>query len=135
MQRVSRVWPLKRMYARAVPLWRQGLHVGLGVLAVARDGRARSGRQCRVAVALAAEAQGVRRLRSNTRSARHHSTHLEKETLRMAMKLTKNIGMLLLGIWLILGGLIPLLNLSFSELGTLMAILAIAAGAFILLGR
>lgn len=53
----------------------------------------------------------------------------------MAMKLTKNIGMLLLGIWLILGGLIPLLNLSFSGLGTLMAILAIAAGAFILLGR
>jgi len=53
----------------------------------------------------------------------------------MAAKLTKNLGMLLLGIWLILGGLIPLLNLSFSGLGTLMAILAIAAGAFILLGR
>ncbi len=51
----------------------------------------------------------------------------------MAMKLTKNIGMLLLGIWLILEGLIPLLNLSFSGLGTLMEILAIAAGAFILL--
>jgi hypothetical protein len=53
----------------------------------------------------------------------------------MAMKLTKNLGMLLLGIWLILDGLIPLLNLSFSGLSTLMAILAIAAGAFILLGR
>jgi hypothetical protein len=53
----------------------------------------------------------------------------------MAMKLTKNLGMLLLGIWLILTGLIPLLNLSFSGLGTLMAILAIAAGVFILLGR
>jgi hypothetical protein len=53
----------------------------------------------------------------------------------MAMKLTKNLGMLLLGIWLILDGLVPLLNLSFSGLGTLMAILAIAAGAFILLGR
>jgi len=53
----------------------------------------------------------------------------------MAMKLTKNIGMILLGIWLILEGLIPLLNLSFSALGTLMEILAIAAGAFILLGR
>ena len=53
----------------------------------------------------------------------------------MAMKLMKSIGMLLLGIWLILQGLIPLLNLSFSGLGTLMAILAIAAGAFILLGR
>lgn len=50
-------------------------------------------------------------------------------------KVTKNLGMLLLGAWLILGGLIPLLNLSFSGLGTLMAILAIGAGAFILLGR
>ena len=53
----------------------------------------------------------------------------------MAMKLTKNLGMLLLGIWLILEGLIPMLNLSFSGLDTLMAILAIAAGAFILVGR
>jgi hypothetical protein len=48
------------------------------------------------------------------------------------MKLTKNLGMLLLGIWLVLTGVIPLLNLSFSGLGTLMAILAIAAGALIL---
>jgi len=51
------------------------------------------------------------------------------------MKLTKNLGMLLLGIWLIATGLIPLLNLSISGLGTLMAILAIAAGALILVGR
>jgi len=53
----------------------------------------------------------------------------------MTTKLNKNIGMLLLGIWLILGGLIPLLNLSFSGLGMLMAILAIAAGTFILLEK
>ena len=53
----------------------------------------------------------------------------------MRMKLTKNLGMLLLGIWLILSGLVPLLGLSFSGLGMLMAILAIAAGALILLGR
>jgi len=51
------------------------------------------------------------------------------------MKLTKSIGMLLLGIWLVLTGLIPLLSLSFSGLGTLMAILAIAAGLLILIGR
>jgi hypothetical protein len=51
------------------------------------------------------------------------------------MKITKNIGMLLLGIWLIATGLIPLLNLSFSGLGTIMAILAIAAGALIIVGR
>jgi hypothetical protein len=53
----------------------------------------------------------------------------------MAMRLTKNVGMLLLAIWLILGGLTPLLNLSFSGLGTVMAILAIAAGVLILIGR
>jgi hypothetical protein len=51
------------------------------------------------------------------------------------MKLTKNIGMLLLGIWLILTGLIQLLNFSFSGLGSIMAILAIAAGVLIGLGR
>jgi hypothetical protein len=51
------------------------------------------------------------------------------------MKVTKNLGMLLLGIWLIANGLIPLLNLSFSSFGTVMAILAIAAGALILVGR
>jgi hypothetical protein len=51
------------------------------------------------------------------------------------MKMTKNLGMQLLGIWLIVTGLIPLLNLSFSGLGTLMAIVAVAAGAVILAGR
>lgn len=53
----------------------------------------------------------------------------------MRMKLTKNLGMLLLGIWLILSGLIPLLGLSFSGLGMIMAILAVAAGVLIVLGR
>ena len=51
------------------------------------------------------------------------------------MKLTRNIGMLLLAAWLILTGLIPLLNLSFSGLGTVMAVLAIGAGALIVVGR
>jgi hypothetical protein len=53
----------------------------------------------------------------------------------MAITMTKNLGMILLAIWLILSGLIPLLNLSFSGLGMLMAILAIAAGVLILIGR
>jgi len=53
----------------------------------------------------------------------------------MNMKVTKNLGMLVLGIWLIVTGIIPLLNLSFSGLGTLMAIGAIAAGGLILAGR
>jgi len=51
------------------------------------------------------------------------------------MKLTRNLGMLLLAAWLILTGVIPLLNLSFSGLGTLMAVLAIAAGVLIVVGR
>ena len=51
------------------------------------------------------------------------------------MKVTRNIGMLLLAIWLILTGLIPLLNFSFSGLGTLMAVLAIADGRVVDFGR
>ena len=51
------------------------------------------------------------------------------------MRLTRNIGMLLLAIWLILTGLIPVLNLGFSQLGTVTAILAVAAGVLILVGR
>ena len=51
------------------------------------------------------------------------------------MKVIRNLGMLLLAAWLILTGLIPLLNLSFSGLGTLMAILAIASGVLIVVGR
>lgn len=52
-----------------------------------------------------------------------------------SMKMTKSLGMLLLSIWLILTGLIPLLNLGFSGLGTVMAVLALTAGALILVGK
>lgn len=48
---------------------------------------------------------------------------------------TKRIGMLLLAIWLILTGLIGITDLSFNGLGLIMAILAIAAGVLILIGR
>ncbi len=51
------------------------------------------------------------------------------------MKLTKSLGMLLLGIWLTLTGLIELLSFSLAGLPLVMAILAIAAGVLILLGR
>jgi hypothetical protein len=51
------------------------------------------------------------------------------------MNVTKNIGMLLLAIWLILTGLLPLLNLNFSGLGVVMAALAVAAGILIVIGR
>ena len=53
----------------------------------------------------------------------------------MATTLTKNLGMLLLGVWLILSGLLPLINLSFAGIGIIMGILAIAAGVLILIGR
>lgn len=51
------------------------------------------------------------------------------------MRATRNLGMLLLGIWLVISGVVPLINLSFSGLGTLMAVLALAAGVLIIAGR
>lgn len=52
----------------------------------------------------------------------------------MRMRVTRNLGMMLLGIWLLITGLVGLLNLSFAGLGPLMAIIALAAGILILLG-
>ena len=49
-------------------------------------------------------------------------------------RFTKNIGMLLLAIWLIAWGLFELIP-ALSGLVLVLAILAIAAGIFILLGR
>ncbi len=49
------------------------------------------------------------------------------------MKITRHLGMLLLAIWLLLTGLIALFNLSFNGLELIMALLALAAGAIILL--
>ena len=50
------------------------------------------------------------------------------------MKITRNIGMLLLAIWLIVSGLAAFIP-ALGGLGVILAILAIAAGIFILLGR
>jgi hypothetical protein len=48
----------------------------------------------------------------------------------------RNLGMLLLGIWLILTGLLPLLNMKLSSTVTTgLAILGIAAGILIVLRR
>ena len=49
-------------------------------------------------------------------------------------KITKNLGMLLLAIWLIAWGLFQLIP-ALSGLGVVLAIFAIAAGIFILLNR
>jgi len=57
------------------------------------------------------------------------------------MKLTdslgsRNLGMLLLGIWLILTGLLPLLNVRVSPtVSMVLAVLAVVAGLLILLRR
>jgi hypothetical protein len=51
------------------------------------------------------------------------------------MKTARTLGMLLLALWLIMTGVIPLLHLSFSGMGTAMAVIAIAAGVLIAIGR
>jgi hypothetical protein len=51
------------------------------------------------------------------------------------MKITRRLGILILSIWLILVGLTELVKLNISGLGTIMAILALAAGVLLLLER
>ena len=51
------------------------------------------------------------------------------------LRLPKSLGMILLGVWLIITGLIPLLHFNFQGLPVVMAIFAIATGLIILFGR
>ena len=54
----------------------------------------------------------------------------------MAKKITKNLGMLLLAIWLILSGLLQFVNIGIPEIGSLiLPLLAIAAGVLLLLNK
>lgn len=46
-----------------------------------------------------------------------------------------SLGSFLLGVWLILSGLIALVDLSFSGLTPLMAVLALVAGVLIIVGK
>jgi len=49
---------------------------------------------------------------------------------------TRNLGMIVLAIWLILTGLLPLLNVSISStIAMVLSVLAILAGVLILLRR
>ena len=50
-------------------------------------------------------------------------------------KRSRKLGPLLLGIWLIATGLMPLVHLSIPYSGPILALLAIAAGILILLDR
>lgn len=49
------------------------------------------------------------------------------------MKLLKNLGMIVLGLWLIATGLLPLLKINIPASGTILAVLAVVAGILILL--
>jgi hypothetical protein len=51
------------------------------------------------------------------------------------MKIPRNLGMILLGIWLVATGVLALVSLDFPGLGIIMAILAIASGALLLFGK
>lgn len=48
---------------------------------------------------------------------------------------SKNIGRILLAIWLVLTGLLPLLSITFPSQAVVMAVLALASGVLLLLGR
>jgi len=49
--------------------------------------------------------------------------------------ITKNLGFLLLAIWLILYGLLAVFNVTFNGQGIVMGILALAAGVLILINK
>jgi hypothetical protein len=51
------------------------------------------------------------------------------------MKITKNLGLLLLAIYLILTGALSLFGTNLGELSIVMPILALASGVLILIGR
>jgi hypothetical protein len=51
------------------------------------------------------------------------------------MKKSDNLGMLLLGAWLVATGAVQMFKFSFDGMGAILAVLAIAAGVLILLGK
>ncbi len=53
----------------------------------------------------------------------------------MRFGVTKSWGMILLAVWLILSGLIPLASIHIDRSGMFMNILAVAAGVLVLFGR
>jgi hypothetical protein len=59
----------------------------------------------------------------------------ERGTRRSAIRFNRNLGLLLAGVWLILTGLLPLINFSFQGQALVLAVLAIVAGVFLVIGR
>jgi hypothetical protein len=76
---------------------------------------------------------GVRDIITARNQACGDSSRFESRV--MNINITKNIGMLLLAIYLILVGILGLGVISFGSLQPVIAILAIIAGVFILLGK
>jgi hypothetical protein len=61
--------------------------------------------------------------------------YLKKRNDHMKWVQTNNLGMLLLGIWLVLTGILPFVSITFVNMGLVLAVLAIVAGVCILIGR
>ena len=55
--------------------------------------------------------------------------------MKLDLKLPKHLGMLFLGIWLIVTGLLQVVSIHIPAIGTILALLAIVAGVSLLLGR
>ena len=53
----------------------------------------------------------------------------------MKMKMNKNLGMLLLSVWLILTGLLQVVSIPIPSIDIILAVLAIAAGLLIIQSR
>jgi hypothetical protein len=51
------------------------------------------------------------------------------------MRIPKSLGMILLGIWLVVINLLQVLSISIPHIGVVMALLGLAAGVLILIGR
>ncbi len=51
------------------------------------------------------------------------------------VRMGKNTGILLLGIWLVLTGLLPFLRVSLPHSSTVLPLLAVVAGVLLLVGR
>jgi hypothetical protein len=60
---------------------------------------------------------------------------LEAVNLSRRSRTERAAGMILLGIWLLLLGLLPLFGITFEGQDIIMALLALAAGVLILIGR
>lgn len=59
----------------------------------------------------------------------------ETKTMRMPKSMNKNLGLLVLAIWLILSGLSQVMSIPIPSLEMVLAVLAIAAGVLLLMNR